>query len=131
MIAVRDAVQAVTGSGRKAQPACELFTVDFIRGTGQRAAAQWADIQTFQGILQTAFVTRQHLNIGQTPVGKGHRLRALQVGIARHHGVLVVLRGLYQRALQLTVSCQQLANGLFTPQLQVGSNLVVTATAGV
>ena len=62
---------------------------------------------------------------------KGHRLRALQMGITRHHRVLVVLRRFHQRALQLTVSRQQLRDGIFTPQLQIGSDLVVTATAGV
>ena len=131
MVAVGHAVQAVTGGGGKAQPACQLFTVDFIRRTGQRAAAQRADVQTFQGILQTAFVTRQHLDVGQTPVREGHRLGALQVGITRHHRVLVVLRGLHQRALQLTVSRQQFANGIFAPQLQIGGDLVVTAAAGM
>src|SRR5690606_41091197 len=49
----------------------------------------------------------------------------------RSHRVLIVLRGFHQRALQLTVGRQQLANGVFTPQLQVSRNLVVTATAGV
>ena len=131
MVTVRYAVQAVAGGGSKAQPSCQLLAVDFIRRTGQRAAAQRADVQTLQGILQTAFVTRQHLNVGQTPVRKGHRLRALQVGITRHHRVLIILCGLHKRGLQLTVSRQQLANGLFTPQLQVGGDLVVTATAGV
>ena len=64
-------------------------------------------------------------------MGKGYRLRALQVGITRHHRVLVVLRGLHQRTLQLAVSRQQFANGIFTPQLQIGGNLVVTAAAGM
>ena len=62
---------------------------------------------------------------------KGHRLCALQVGITRHHRILIVLRSVHQRALQLTIRRQQFADGLFTPQLQVGRHLVITATPGM
>ena len=131
MVAIGNAVEAVAGGRGKAQPAGQLLAVDFIRRPRQRAAAQRANVQTLQGILKTALVTGQHLNVGQAPVGKRHRLRALQVSIARHHCVLIRLRRLNQRTLQLTVSHQQLCNGIFAPQLQVSRHLIVTATAGV
>ena len=60
-----------------------------------------------------------------------HRLGTLQVGIARHHRVLIILRGFYQRRLQLAVSRQQLANGILAPQFQVSRDLVITATPGM
>ncbi len=62
---------------------------------------------------------------------EGHRLRALQVGITRHHRILVVLRGLDQRALQLTVSRQQFANGYLYTTASDRWRLVVTAAAGM
>ncbi len=46
VVTVGDAVQAVAGGRSKAQPAGKLFTVDFIRRTGQCAAAQRANVQT-------------------------------------------------------------------------------------
>ena len=81
--------------------------------------------------MQAAFITRQHLNVGQAPVSKSHRLRTLQMGITRHYRILIGLRGFHQRALQLTVCRQQFSHGVFTPKLKIGSDLVVTATAGV
>ena len=60
-----------------------------------------------------------------------HRLRALQVSIARHDRVLISLRRLNQRALQLTIRRQQLHHGIFAPQLQVRCDLVITAAPGV
>ncbi|MOA14292.1 hypothetical protein D3C78_1343880 [compost metagenome] len=64
-------------------------------------------------------------------MSKGNRLRALQVGITRHHRVLIVLRSFNQRILQLTVRRQQFHDSVFTPQLQVSRHLIVTATSGV
>lgn len=60
-----------------------------------------------------------------------HRLGALQVSVTWHYRVLIVLRGFHQRRLQLAVSRQQLANGIFAPQFQVSRDLVITATPGV
>ncbi|MNT74361.1 hypothetical protein D3C72_2131740 [compost metagenome] len=64
-------------------------------------------------------------------MSKRNRLRALQVGITRHHCILIVLRSFNQRILQLTVRRQQLHDSVFTPQLQVCRHLVVTTTPGV
>ncbi|SUX76381.1 Uncharacterised protein [Citrobacter freundii] len=106
MVTVRNTVQAVTRRRGKAQPTGQLLAIDFIRRTRQRAAAQWTDVQTLERILQTALVTRQHFDIGQTPMSKRHRLRTLQVGVTRHDGVLVILCRHHQRTLQLTVGRQ-------------------------
>ncbi|MNZ93614.1 hypothetical protein D3C78_1126890 [compost metagenome] len=131
MVAVGNAVQTITGGRGKAQPTGQLFTVDRVGGTGQRTAAQWADVQALQRVLQTAFVTRQHFHIGQAPVGKGHRLRTLQVGISRHYRVLIGFGSFHQRLLQLHDGLMQFADLLFAPQFQIGRDLIVTATAGV
>ncbi|MNT19526.1 hypothetical protein D3C72_1547880 [compost metagenome] len=101
VVTIRNAVQAITGCRSKAQPTGQLLTVDRVRSAGQCATAQRADVQAFQRILQAAFITRQHFNIGQTPVREGHRLRTLQVGITRHHRILVGFGGFHQRLLQL------------------------------
>ena len=131
MIAIGHAVEAVAGGGGKAQPAGQLLAVDLIRRPRQRAAAQRADVEALQRVLQTAFVTRQHFNVGQTPVREGHRLGALQVGVPRHYRVLILLGGLHQRALQLAVRREQFDNGIFAPQFKIGGDLVVTAAAGM
>ncbi len=131
MVAVRNAVETVTGGRSKTQPACQLFTVNIVRSARQRAATQRAHVQTLQRILQTAFVTGQHLHVRQAPVRKGHRLSALKMGIPRHHRILIIRGSLHQRALQLAGGVQQLTNGHLAPQLQIGGDLIVTATPGV
>ena len=60
-----------------------------------------------------------------------HRLGALQVSVTWHDRVLIVLCGFHQRRLQLPVSRQQLANGIFAPQFQVSRYLIITATPGM
>ena len=131
MIAIGDAIEAVTGRRCETQPTGQLLTVDFISGSRQRAASQRADIEALERVLQTAFITGQHFNVGQTPVRKSHRLGALQMGITRHHRILIVASGFHQRALQLAGRGQQLGDGLFAPQLEIGGDLVITATSGM
>ena len=131
MVTVGHAVEAVSGGGGKAQPPGQLLAVDLIRRSRQRAAAQRANVEALQRVLQAAFVARQHFDIGQTPVRERHRLGALQVGVPRHHRVLVLLGRLHQRALQLAVRRQQFDNGIFAPQFKIGSDLVVTAATGM
>ena len=115
MVAIGNAVEAVACGRGKAQPAGQLLAVDFIRRPRQRAAAQRANVEALQRVLQAAFVTRQHFNVGQTPVCERHRLGTLQVSVPRHHRVLVMLGSLHQRALQLAVRRQQFDNGIFAP----------------
>ncbi|CAI2041383.1 Uncharacterised protein [Serratia liquefaciens] len=62
---------------------------------------------------------------------ESHRLRALQVGIPRHHRILIGFGGLHQRLLQLDDRLMQIADLLFAPQLQIGRDLIVAAAAGV
>ncbi|MNH21682.1 hypothetical protein D3C79_815020 [compost metagenome] len=81
--------------------------------------------------MQAAFIARQHFNIGQTPVGESDRLRALQVGITRHHRILIGFGSFHQRLLQLHDGLMQFADLLFAPQFQIGRDLIVTATAGM
>ena len=64
-------------------------------------------------------------------MSKRHRLRALQVGVPRHNGILVILRRHHQRALQLTVSGQQFEHRVFAPQFKIGCHLIITATPGM
>ena len=64
-------------------------------------------------------------------VAQRHRLRRLQMGKARHHGVGMILRPRHQRALEANKASLHLINGVAHPEAKVGRYLVIAAARRV
>ena len=131
VVTVRNAVQAVCHRRIKSQQGCGLFPVDVIGRTCQSAAAQRAFVHALCGVVQSAQVTEQHLHIRQQVVCKSHRLRTLQMGVARQYGLGVLFCQLDQYGAQLF---HQTTNFLdLVPEIQpeIQCHLVVSGTGGV
>ena len=98
---------------------------------GQRRGAQRRFIHPLPGVLETAAVAREHLDIGQQMMAEGHRLGRLHMGEARHDGVDMLLGLREQRALQR----QQALIGAFAggahPKPEIRHHLVVARARGV
>ena len=97
------------------------------RRAGNRSRSQRTVIQPRRAILQPRGIAQQHLHIRLQPMRHQHRLRALQMRIARHHRIAGRVRQLNQRISP----CRQPFNDqpdLFAHiQAQVRRNLLVAA----
>ena len=86
------AVHAVESHGGEAQLLGLPHPVDGEGGARQRAAPDGGDVHAPGGVVQPSHVTLQHHGVGHEMVAEGDALGPLHVGIARHDGVLVLLR---------------------------------------
>ena len=76
-------------------------------------------------------VAPEHLEIRHHVVRQGDGLRLLQVGIAGHDGVQVVLRNVQQDAEQLAEHLLRLLTGKFGVHAAIQRHLIVAAAPGV
>ena len=98
-IPIGHAVQAVLRNLRKAKQLRHPLPVEGICGAGQRAGTQRHHIRGAIGRLKPRAVTQEHLEVSHHMVGQGNGLRLLQVRVAGHDGMQVVL-GNVQQGLQ-------------------------------
>ena len=96
------------------------------------AAAPSGDfVQALAGIGEPPAVARRHLDIGQQMMPERNRLRGLQMGEARHHGVGVLQRPLHQRMLKRGQRRIGLVDGVADIEPKIGRDLIVARTRGV
>ena len=81
-IAIADCIETVNGDVIKTEFASDGFSIDCIRGSGQRGRTQGHSIDSLARICETLAVALQHFKVCKTPVGKQHRLGALQMSVA-------------------------------------------------
>ncbi len=105
--------------------------IDRQRRSGERSGAQRRHVEADTGGEQPVDVARQGPPVGEEVVGEQHRLRPLQVGVARQVGVAGVEGALQQHLLQPVDAPGDLEQFTFAPQAQVGRHLVVAAACRV
>ena len=131
-IPVGDPVNGVAAGGSKAQLFGGVEPVQRVGSARQRTGTEGAlGVHAGGGVLQTAQIPQQHTGVGHQLVAEGHRLGALQMGVARHDVPGRFLRFIAQNADKLLHLRLQIRAG--PPQIQpdVQRHLVVAAAAGV
>ena len=96
-VAIARRVHAVRGRRSESQLARGNRPVERQRCSGHSSRSQRTEVQPRRAILQPARIAQHHLHVSQQPVRHQHRLRALQMRIARHHRVAGLARLLHQR----------------------------------
>ena len=82
-------------------------------------------------VVEAVAVALRHLDIGEQMMAERHRLRALQMREARHHGRGVLERLLGERALIVAEQRMDVVDPVAHPQPEVGRDLVVARARGV
>ena len=131
IVTVGDGIHGVVGGLFEAQLLGGLEAVDGVGGGGQSAGAQGTLVQTLQAVLQPGHVPLEHVGVGHHVVGEGGGLGSLQVGVAGHHGVGVLLGLLHQRLLQVQDHGDDVGDLLLHVQPGVHGHLVVPGPGGV
>ena len=100
-IAVRHRVQAVFANRWEAQFGSQEVAVNGQRIAGQSARAQRQHGDALFQIFQPLPISLQHPEVAHQPVAEEHRLRSLQVRVAGHDDVQMLLCPVEDRLLQL------------------------------
>ena len=130
-IAVRHAVHAVHRNAFKAQQSGFHLPVRLIGCPGQGTAADRRHVGPLSAVLQSLQIPQQHHGIGHQVMPEADRLRPLQMRIAGHDALFVLLGRVGQDLQQL--SDQSADFVVFVPQghPQVQGYLVVAAARRV
>ena len=91
-VPVGNAVNAVERDTVEPQQLSFHIPVSLIRSPGQRTAPDRRDVDSLSAVGNPVQISLQHHGIGHHIVAEAHRLRTLQVCIARHDGFLVLFR---------------------------------------
>ncbi len=77
-------------------------------------------------------IAQDHLDVSEQPVSDEHRLGALHVRVAGHHGIAGSLRACSTSALAQAASASMTERDLLAHvEAQIGGDLLVAAAAGV
>ena len=131
VIPVADRVHAVRVNRCKIQLLRHIKTVDGESGSGNGTGPQRHHIRVFPYPQQAAEVTLQHVEISQQMVGKGDGLRPLQMGIARHQGLVVFFCHCQEFPFKIQQQFPNLYQLPFHVHMHVQSHLVVAAPGRV
>src|SRR5579862_5423425 len=82
----RDRIEGVAHRPRETQFLRGCLTIDGERSSCERRRTQWAFVETFLRVLETAAVAREHFDIGKAMMCKGDGLGRLKMGEAWHDG---------------------------------------------
>ena len=101
------------------------------RGTGNRAAAERADVHARVAVPKPLAIAFEHLDVGEQMVREINGLRALQMRVAgnEHAGIFFAERD--ERALQIGDFAEQQSNFIAQPEAHVERDLVVAGAGGV
>ncbi len=130
-VTIGDGVEAVAADRRKTQQLGDVFAVQRVGRAGQGAGAERQHVRPSVRVTQSTGVTLEHLGVGQQVVPEQHRLGALQMGIARHDRLAVLLARLDQRRLQLDDARHPFDQRGAHEQPRIGGYLVIATARGV
>ena len=130
-IAIGHGVHAVGTDLRKFQSQSDSGAIGGIWDTGQGSAAQGEHVHADGAIREAANVALQHFEVGQHVVSEQHRLRALQVRVARHQDFLVLPCQFDEGALHRPQTGNRVVNGGASVQAHIQGDLVVARATGV
>ena len=131
VIPVGNGIHGILRYGVKAQFCGNPAAVQADGGTGNSSGTQRGNVQAPAAVREAVRVPVQHFHVSQQMVAHRDGLGALQVGIARHHGVRVLLRLHDQRALQMAHFFQDFINLRPAVKPCVRSHLVVAGACGM
>ena len=100
-VAIRHGVHAVRRRRPEAESLGERVAVDGDGGARERGRAERAHVEAAARVGQPLAVPGQHEHVRQEMVSEQHRLRPLEVGVARHRGGAMPLGLLDERRLHL------------------------------
>ncbi len=124
-VTVGDTVDRVRGHVGEAEFGRDCAPVGVEVGARERAGAQWHDVGGPLNRCEPLTVPQRHPEPGQKVVAQVHRLRALEVRVARQRPVDVPLGGVEQRlAVRRQIALGDL-RGLTREHRDVGDDLVV------
>ena len=123
-------VDRVLGGGREAELLGDGVGVQAQRGAGERARAVGGHRGAGIEIGDAVDVTQQRMCVGEQVMGQQHRLRGLQVGLARHDRGRMGRRLGGQRRDHLQHPVGHPAHGVPQPHPEQGGHLVVARAAG-
>ena len=100
-------------------------------GTGDGSGTERGDVQAPAAVLEAVRIPVQHFHVSQQVMAHGDGLGALQVSIARHHGIRVFLRLHDQRTLQMAHFSQNFIDFRPAVKPRVRSYLVIAGACGM
>ena len=131
MVAVADGVEGVLEGGGEAETPRHGGGVDRQRAPRQRAGPERRDVRAREALREALEVAGEPPVVREEVVAQGHRLRALEVRVARHGGLQVLRR----EGEEARLEAEDLGLGdmdrLAQPEALVERDLVVARARGV
>ena len=131
VVAVGDGVERVGDRAREAQELRGALAVQRVGGAGERGSPERVGVRGVARGGEAREVAREHPEVREQVVGEQYRLRVLEVRIAGHHDVEVLVGGVEKDAAQLDVAGHELLAEVLGEQADVGCHLVVAGASGV
>ena len=131
VVAVGDGVERVGDRAREAQELRGACAVERVGGASQRGRAERVGVGGVASGGEAREVAREHPEVREQVVGEQHGLRVLEVRVAGHHDVEVLVGRVEQDAAQLDVAGEELLAEVLGEQADVGGHLVVAGAARV
>ena len=107
------------------------LAIDGVRDAGEGATAERQLVHDGHGVEEAVQIAIEHLHVGEHVMREEHRLGALEVRVAGHDGVGVLLGEVDQRGLQRDEVDGGASRRLDDVEAEVGSDLVVAGAGGV
>ena len=125
-VAVARNIEAVPGDAVEPELLPHTFAVDRQRRSGERGRTEWQDIHPFAAVGEPLAIPLELLRVGQEIVRRQHRLRPLQVRVPRQNHIAFAFGRTDECHLQFPQRAVDLVDGFADPELDIGSDLIVT-----
>ena len=130
-VTVGHRVEAVLEAPEEAELLGDEVGVERQRRTGQRSGSEWRDVQPFDARHQAVHVARQRPPMSEEVMRKQHRLRPLEMRVARQVHVPCLTGAVQEDVLECHDIDGDGGERTSRPQAKVGGDLVVAAPSGV
>src|SRR4029450_14035001 len=119
-----DRVERILRDCFEAEPLSNELTIDREGRASQRTGTERQAVDAAARIEQALAVAFEKLDIGQQVMADRHRLRDLQVGETRHHGVHVSFRRVHQRTLERAQRSVDAVDLAPQPEAEISRDLI-------